>query len=676
MKLKQILFGGLFAALMASCSNDLPMPDDGKVLENETTTYVRLSLVGEGVTRADAAYENGSADENEVKRILLVFFDGGRNYVGKTLMNIGDNATISTEGTSGTVEKLLTVVAQVKLPENINYPKFVVALVNPTSASGDLAVDKIENMMRMLRERSEVSHDGYRSMNNSVYYNEASAYVKFATEVDFQKQFFSTMEEAKEAEDATIEITVERLEAKVRLNLEKPLSSITPAPYSAASLEGSAAKYTLEFVPEAWFVNGTEKRTFLLKNYRSTRENYTEHMPFDDLGMRFGAFRAAFASDRADLVNDEPNLRSYWAIDPTYFIETTDAHNLYPDVSYDVLYKPANFSGITVNPAGQTYPLNYRSYTDVLKEKEKHESSHYIKYNESVKLHEYVLENTLSQLTLTSTNAKAAMASVVLLGHYVVKNAAGEVVFDGTTDDKSKSFYVRHEAESNRIVMISDNEAIDFFLERGGNIFCVKSRDAAGNVIEGEFEPLRAAHLSSDIDYGVSYDDFELVYPNSTYAGANILSEQWRTLQLKKKGDKYNENLYIYEASYNDNKGGYRPITTQDVEGGSLKTNMYSTYGVLEKFQTGKAYFNVPLKHIWGLGSSSNAFDPKTVKLGDYGVVRNHIYDLTINKIEGLGTGIGEIDQPIVPPTENENYYINTRLRILKWRLVNQSVDL
>ena len=107
-----------------------------------------------------------------------------------------------------------------------------------------------------------------------------------------------------------------------------------------------------------------------------------------------------------------------------------------------------------------------------------------------------------------------------------------------------------------------------------------------------------------------------------------------------------------------------------------LHKRVFSTYGVLEKFSTGKAYFNIPLKHIWKAASTSNVFDPKTVVLGDYGVVRNHIYDLTINKIEGLATGIGDIEQPIVPPTENEQYYISTRIRVLQWRMVSQSVDL
>ena len=131
MKLKRILLGSLCAGLLLSCSNDLP-EEPGKIMENETTTYVRVSLVNEGFTRADQ-YENGSADENSVNQILLIFFDAGRNYVGRTNLTVTDENTVSTPGTSNTVERMLTMVAPVNLPENINYPKYVVAFVNPTS---------------------------------------------------------------------------------------------------------------------------------------------------------------------------------------------------------------------------------------------------------------------------------------------------------------------------------------------------------------------------------------------------------------------------------------------------------------------------------------------------------------------------------------------------------------
>lgn len=672
MKLNHLLLGGLMAGALVSCSDDFA-GDEGKILENETTTYVRLSLNNAGGTRA-GDYENGTSDESAVKSILLTFYDAGRNYVGRTTITVGDDAEVvpGTPDTGsanvGTIESILTLVAPVNLPENINYPKYVIAYVNPTSAAGDLLTDKLEDAGTVIRSRSSVSHTGNRTMNNSVYFDSETGYIRYATEVDFQKSFFPTMEEAKAAGDATINITVERMEAKVRLT--NRLDELEPEDYESGSGLDTDKKYTLEFVPEAWFVNGTERRSFLLKNYRSTRNNVLmgNFPDASDYGMKLpevqNAFRQNTSDSRYSEVNDAVNLRSYWAIDPTYF--TDDANDIYPDVSYDVSY-----NGFNTN--GKEYPLQYRSYDVVTREWNAHNSTNYIKFAGTNKTHEYVLENTMSYATLGSTDAMASMTSVVLLGHYVVKNATGAIVFDGSTTDRTQSFYVRHDADNNRYVMVSDNEAIDFFLERAGSTLFVQTIDRNGNPVPGAYEPLRAAHLR-DNRYGVNYSDFELVYPSTTVTGGKKLSEQWRTMSIKSTAGVYNNKIFIYDASIDSGNGGYRNINDADIP--SLRTRLYSTFGVLEKFQTGKAYFNVPLKHIWGAGNKDNKFDPKNIALGDYGVVRNHVYDLTINKITGLGTGIGDINQPIVPPTDDENYYISTRLNILQWRLVSQSVDL
>ena len=672
MKLTKILLGLSAAALMASCSNEIPGNDFGQITENETTTFVRISLVGDLNTRA-AEYENGTADENEVKELLLTFFDAGRNYVGKAEVSVNNDNTVSeAPGNGGTVEKILTVVAPVTLPENINYPKYVVAYVNPSSKSSDLATDKLEDAMTFIRNRSEVSHTGARTMNNSVYFSEGTGYMRFATEIDFKTHFFETMDEAKSSDAASIEITVERMEAKVRL--DNDLGALSSVPYISDESDNSIQKYTLEFVPETWFVNGTEKRSFLIKNFREVRENVLSgNLNSSDFGLSLSSLKDAFRQNntkdqRWNEINDAANLRSYWAIDPTYYTVAGDGADLYPDVSYDVKY------GENINTNGNVYPLTYRSYADVVNEQKKGVSTNYVKFNsDKRKTHEYVLENTMSQNTLVGTDAKAAMTSVVLVGHYVVKDKEGNVVFDGTTTDKSKSFYVRHEAESKKYVMISDEEAIDFFLERGGSTLFVQSIDKDGKPINNSFEALRAAHVK-DGRYGVGYSDFEISYPEADRTNGRKLSEQWRTMTLKKNNGNYNSNLYIYDSSLNNGEGGYKSITDADIP--ALKERLYSTYGVLEKFQTGKAYFNVPLKHVWKAHVASNDFDAKSVVLGDYGVVRNHIYNLTINKITGLGTGIGDIEQPIVPPTDNEQYYISTRLRILRWRMVSQSVDL
>ena len=703
MKFKHLFVSTLLlGGAVVSCSDDIDVANQGpgQILENETTTFVRVSIVGEGVgsigraTPNEPGYEDGTADENAVNSLLLTFFDAGRNYVGRSVVDV-KNATVS-DGNGNTVEKMITVIAQVDLPENINYPKYVMAYVNPTSASGDLGTEKLEDVMGYVRGRNTVSANGFRTMNNSVFFSNTTGNSRYATEVDFKTNFFESYADAAAAVNATVEITVERMEAKVRTSID----DINVEPFRPDNSLDAADDYSMTFVPEAWFVNATEKRSFLIKNYRTTRQNYTANIPSSDIdfGYNLAALNRAFVNSGQPAgftVNDFDNQRSYWAISPTYFYSDVDnTDGIYPDVSYDVKY------GENINTAGKDYTLQYVSYTDAVNAYNRAEDTNYVKFKNGVKTHEYVLENTQSINTLRGNDAKASMTSVVVCGHYVItKN--GVTVFDGSTPTggtpaTNTAFYVRHEANGTKVIMLSDKEAKDFFLERSGSTFFVRSRNADGSLIttvqkdaEGNdvtvysYEAVRAAHLDPasennehHVDYGISYDDFSLVYPTKAVTNGIVQSEQWRTLGVTLTNGKASDELYVFDSATNT----YKPLNdliANTEEWADELERMYSSFGVLEKFQAGKAYFNVPLKHIWGnLASASNTFEADKVRLGDYGVVRNHIYDLTINSIKGLGTGIGDIRQPIVPPTQNEQYYISTRLNILKWRVVGQSVDL
>lgn len=91
-----------------------------------------------------------------------------------------------------------------------------------------------------------------------------------------------------------------------------------------------------------------------------------------------------------------------------------------------------------------------------------------------------------------------------------------------------------------------------------------------------------------------------------------------------------------------------------------------------EGFNTGLAYFPVIIEHFGGVTTDSNE------KTGDgaYGVVRNHIYDLTIQSIKSLGTGIFDEAQPIIPDGSTKKYYVGAKLNILSWKVVQQNVNL
>jgi hypothetical protein len=59
-------------------------------------------------------------------------------------------------------------------------------------------------------------------------------------------------------------------------------------------------------------------------------------------------------------------------------------------------------------------------------------------------------------------------------------------------------------------------------------------------------------------------------------------------------------------------------------------------------------------------------------------MVRNHCYDITIDKIKGFGTPVFDPEQIIIPekPEDSEAMNLAARINILSWHLVEQNVIL
>lgn len=80
----------------------------------------------------------------------------------------------------------------------------------------------------------------------------------------------------------------------------------------------------------------------------------------------------------------------------------------------------------------------------------------------------------------------------------------------------------------------------------------------------------------------------------------------------------------------------------------------------------GATYYYTPIKHLGEAG-----------KLGEYGIVRNHSYQVTIQNIKGFGTPVydpkKEID-PMIPSADNT--YLAASIKVLSWRVVSSKVNL
>ena len=117
-----------------------------------------------------------------------------------------------------------------------------------------------------------------------------------------------------------------------------------------------------------------------------------------------------------------------------------------------------------------------------------------------------------------------------------------------------------------------------------------------------------------------------------------------------------NPNLTLYEQ-----KGGvWNEVTDKSV----VYNMLQGTPAEVRK--GGMAYYYTTIKHLG-----------KTGKLGEYGIVRNHSYQISLNSIKGFGTPVYNPEKIIVPAIpSNDKTYLAAKINVLSWRVVPSQVDL
>lgn len=96
-------------------------------------------------------------------------------------------------------------------------------------------------------------------------------------------------------------------------------------------------------------------------------------------------------------------------------------------------------------------------------------------------------------------------------------------------------------------------------------------------------------------------------------------------------------------------------------------------------FNKGAMYYYVPVQHNFGKTTADRVTidkDNGQYGLGQFGVVRNHWYKLTVKTIGSVGIPVDDPDQPIIPDPEDD-YYVALEIVVLPWHVINNGeVDL
>ena len=186
-------------------------------------------------------------------------------------------------------------------------------------------------------------------------------------------------------------------------------------------------------------------------------------------------------------------------------------------------------------------------------------------------------------------------------------------------------------------------------------------------------EALRIA-VANSIKYTLYYYDEE----NSKY-----ISVTPDDLQCV-KGKDVDANAKSYEVGFQlstvgkaktwykyDSEKGYVVLGDNAVTGDNItKANAYlATVEPALLYAEGMTYYSVDIKHLGATG-----------KTAEYGVVRNHVYQIDIESIKGYGSPVYSgldfvVDQPEYP-VEDEASYVAAKINVLSWKVVKQGVDI
>ena len=134
------------------------------------------------------------------------------------------------------------------------------------------------------------------------------------------------------------------------------------------------------------------------------------------------------------------------------------------------------------------------------------------------------------------------------------------------------------------------------------------------------------------------------------------------------------------------------PSDAAKAEATAINTELKKDIVKAEIYKDGKMYYNIPIEHLRGgeftyvnsdnkpvTGDGSADTEPEDIRVNeaDYGVVRNHYYNITVNSIANLGNAVLDPDEIIIPIDKNNTtYYVGANISILAWKVVNQGVKL
>lgn len=656
MKLKNLTYGLLATAMLASCSDDMnvngPAANGG---ENLTTGFigVTIGMPSDGATRGvNDNFDDGKAEEFEVESAAVIFFKGPEekgSHFYRAWNVTGAFGNVGTTTDQITSQRVATF--PVDFAKEADEKLWAMAVVNfgrvMTVTNGDdKAVVKIgedtvdedwtlEQFMALQTEESFYRTDlgvkkGFFMVNipysriqggmNQPIFTPDGRDFRVLADVDRSKIYET---EAEARTNPATEIFVERAVAKVDITTEA-LTTLA---------QGLPEGVTIKSVE--WLIDNTEPKSYLIRNLQKIDGDFTVNST---------PVWAAYASSKFNDPNPNYSNPYYRFIGQlplkdlakyrTYYCEDPNADGLDADGNVQLTRLSANPNFL---PVGADYP----QYC--------HENTFSVENMNT-------FNTTCAVIKVTYADAEGNAPTFYTIGlnnkvQFTAENAcrllAVDVITNQKVRDTLKSWYDEHEEEYDNNISTTD---------------------------------LKYATVNAH-QFTATNNWMKITFSDNTVPGRMVITNL--TLFDGKNGAD-GEQIAAFTNADDDEKGKTILGELNAVQDIKAHTNGVSYYSVLIK-HFGDDYTPWPTP-VDAAGKPINT--PTTAEsypqysapdfLGRYGVVRNNWYSINISKINNFGVPTyGDLHFDKTPDDENEiEEAISCRINILSWAKRQQNEEL
>ncbi len=580
------------------------------------------------ISRAGEPFEYGTEAEQAIKDIGLKFYNADGSFYG---YGYPIDDPYMEGGTTENVEsKTKNAVIVLNINRNSPKPVYVVAYANcgygwklpsePNMNDIDQTInpnttDEEGNSVRGTGTGYSMKYDEteYYSMTSSNYIEDPLGAITF-------RQGYQRMINPDKFKPTETDALAESV--PVELYVERLAAKVKVSEGEGLTPEQlTNGEYTLDFVIDGYALGGVNTDSYYIKHIDS----------------KWNATNLWTGWNNADY------HRCFWAADMNYY-ET----NVVPDLDY-ISYNEVK-AKLSANKGNYMYcPENTQaSFGDVSSEST----------NGAL---------TAPRYTSADVNRYLFQEFAYVIGHYVVKKGGVEVKETTETiegKEVKKNTYLYENAGK----ILSHDVMLTYMQNILSNALYTR-KDGTGDAA-AVYTSVNMAEKGW-LDIGRYEKDASLVCLQLTDKAKTEIATS-----LNPENTDQNAKFYIKkQTTSGKDDSNYEQISSVDDVVKLLKQSEIQAYGFKYDETAGGylAYFPILIKHLnTTLPDAKYGEDSR----GYYGVVRNHIYNITINSIKGLGIGIFDPTVDIIPKDKIKPLYLAASFNVLSWRTVDQTVDL